>query len=235
MMDPTRLGVGVIGAGRVGPILAQALAGAGHALVGITQPSDGDTDRVSSVVPGVLFLDARELVERSELVVLAVPDDDLPGLVNGLALAGAWQQGQIVMHTSLRHGLDVLRPALTAGAIPIAVHPVMEFTGTSVDLTRLTGAWAVVSAPAVAAPIAAALAVEMGMEPLVISDAERDQVASAVSLASGFAGTALQEAANRLRAIGIDNPGIVLGPLVRSSVENALRAVAGNEIEWGNP
>jgi predicted short-subunit dehydrogenase-like oxidoreductase (DUF2520 family) len=234
MMDPTRLGVGVIGAGRVGPVIAQALAGAGHALVGITKPSDGDSERVTSVVPGVVFLDAEQLVERSQLVVLAVPDHVLVDLVKGVALAGAWQQGQIVLHTSIRHGLDALEPARAAGAIPIAVHPLMEFTGTSMDITQMKGAWAVISAPAVATPIAQALAVEMGMEPIVVAQNNRHQVASAVSLAVGFAGTTVREAAQRLRVIGIENPGIVLGPLIRSSVENALREVAGNDIEWGN-
>jgi len=234
MMDPTRLGVGVIGAGRVGPVLAQALAGAGHALVGMTAPSDGDTDRVTSVVPGVQFLEARELVERSELVVLAVPDDSLVELVSGLALMGAWQQGHIVLHTSIRHGLEVLAPATQAGAIPITVHPLMEFTGTSIDIARLTGCWAVVSAPAIAAPIAEALAVEMGMEPLVIGPDDREHIASAVALATSFAATTIREAADRLRAIGIDNPGVVLEPLLRSSVDNAVRAVAGNERELGS-
>jgi predicted short-subunit dehydrogenase-like oxidoreductase (DUF2520 family) len=235
MMDPTRLGVGVVGAGRVGPVIATALAGAGHALVGMTRPSDGDTERVSSVVPGIQFFDAEELVERCELVILAVPDDALPDLVKGLALGGRWQSGQIVLHTSIRHGLGVLAPATSVGAIPVTLHPLMEFTGTSMDLARMKGAWAVVSAPAVATPIAEALAVEMGMEPLVVSDRDRDAIASASALATSFAATTIREAADRLRTAGIDNPGMVLGPLVRSSVDNALRDVAGNDVELGNP
>jgi predicted short-subunit dehydrogenase-like oxidoreductase (DUF2520 family) len=190
---------------------------------------------VSGVIPGVQFFDAEDLVERSELVILAVPDDVLSDLVKGLALAGRWQSGHIVLHTSLRHGLDVLAPATQAGAIPVTLHPLMEFTGTSMDLATMKGAWAVVSAPAIATPIAEALAVEMGMEPLVISDSDREAITSASALATSFAATTIREAVDRLRAIGIDNPGMVLGPLVRSSVENTLRDVAGNDVELGNP
>ena len=40
MSGASRLGVGVIGAGRVGPVIGAALAGAGHALLGITAGSD---------------------------------------------------------------------------------------------------------------------------------------------------------------------------------------------------
>lgn len=86
-----RLGVGIVGAGRVGPVLGAALAGAGHALVGIT--SGSDRERVEAILPDVPVLDAPEVVRRSELVVLAVPTAELPGLVRGLAETGAWQPG----------------------------------------------------------------------------------------------------------------------------------------------
>lgn len=233
MMDPTRLGVGVIGAGRVGPVMAQALAGAGHHLVGLSKPLGDDGDRVSGVVPGVVFLDIPDLVERSELVLIAVPDSELLEVVAGIARTGGWQSGQIVAHTSIRHGLEALEPAREKGAIPLTLHPLMEFTGTSVDLVRMKEAWCVVSAPAVATPIAQALAVEMGMEPLPIAPENREAVAGAIALATSFSTTTIREAADRLLAAGVSNPGVVMATLVRSSVENALRGVAGNPVEGG--
>jgi predicted short-subunit dehydrogenase-like oxidoreductase (DUF2520 family) len=233
VMDPTRLGVGVIGAGRVGPVIAQALAGAGHRLVGISKPSGAGEDRVSVVVPGVVFLSVPDLVERSELVVIAVPDDELEDLVAGVGQSGGWQSGQIVAHTSIRFGLEVLAPARDRGAIPITLHPLMSFTGTSLDLIRMREAWCVVSAPPVATPIAEALAVEMGMEPLHIAPENRETVAAAIALATTFPSSTIQEAAARLASAGISNPGAVMATLVRSSIENALREVAGNPGEGG--
>ena len=86
MSGASRLGVGIIGAGRVGPVIGAALAGAGHALVGITAGSD--RDRVEAILPGVPVLDADEIVRRSELVVIAVPHDELPSLVAGPFIGG---------------------------------------------------------------------------------------------------------------------------------------------------
>ncbi|MEY2900393.1 MAG: hypothetical protein RL247_559 [Actinomycetota bacterium] len=232
-MTSTRLGVGVIGAGRVGPILAHALARAGHTLIGITPPFDDDRDRVGSILEGVTFVDPLEIIERSELVVLALPDDELPGFVEGVSRQKAWQHGQIVLHTSITHGLSVLDNARNLGVIPLALHPLMEFTGTSIDLARLSQSWCVVTAPAVAEPIASALAVEMGLEPLVVSEDNRGHVASAIALATSFSHTTIQEAASRLKEAGVINPGVVMHPLVTSSVENALRLYAGNETEIG--
>ena len=226
-----RLGVGIIGAGRVGPVLGAALAAAGHALVGVSASTDDERDRVESMLPGVPVLDVPQLVERSELVVLAVPDDQLAELVVGLAALGAWQAGQLVLHTSARYGTAVLDPARAAGAIPLAVHPALAFTGTSIDLVRLRDAWCAVTAPAPVLPIAQALVVEMGAEPVVIADDDRPAYAEAIAAASQFSTVIIGQAVDALRAIGVDEPGRVLGAVVRSAVENALQSSAVDSID----
>ena len=63
-----RLGVGIVGAGRVGPVLGAALAGAGHAIVGISAVSDSSRDRAEAMLPGVPVLEIPELIERSEQI-----------------------------------------------------------------------------------------------------------------------------------------------------------------------
>ena len=219
-----RLGVGVVGAGRVGPVLAAALAAAGHALVGISAGTDDERDRVEALLPGAPVLDVPAIVEHSELVVLAVPDDQLPELVSGLASLGAWQPGQLVLHTAARYGTAVLDPARAAGAIPLAVHPALAFTGTSVDLARLRDAWCAVTAPAPVLPIAQALVVEMGAEPVVIAEGDRAAYADAVGAVADFSGALIGQSVAALRAIGVDEPGRLLGGVVRSAVENALQS-----------
>jgi predicted short-subunit dehydrogenase-like oxidoreductase (DUF2520 family) len=217
-----RLGIGVIGAGRVGPVLGAALGGAGHAIVGVSAVSQRSRDRAEAMLPGVPVLEVPDLIERSELVLLAVPESELAGLVSGLAATGAWQAGQLVVHTVASQGVGVLRPAMAAGAIPLAIHPAMAFTGTSVDLVRLRDAWCAVTAPTPVLPIAQALVVEMGAEPVVIAEADRPAYAEAIGLATGYSDAIVGQAVERLRRIGVERPGRVLGPLVRSAVENAL-------------
>ncbi|MCI1016986.1 NAD(P)-binding domain-containing protein, partial [Herbaspirillum sp. C7C2] len=82
-MRAGRLGVGVLGAGRVGPVLGAALANAEHAVVGVTAVSEAGRDRAEAMLPGAPVLETPDLVERSELVLLAVPDDQLADLVQG--------------------------------------------------------------------------------------------------------------------------------------------------------
>jgi predicted short-subunit dehydrogenase-like oxidoreductase (DUF2520 family) len=226
-----RLGVGIIGAGKVGPVLGAALAGAGHALVGISASTDDERERVDIMLPGVPVLAVPELVERSELVVIAVPDDQLAALVAGLAALGAWQPGQLVLHTAAAFGVSVLDPARAAGAIPLAVHPALAFTGTSVDLARLRDSWCAVTAPGPVLPIAQALVVEMGAEPIVIDESDRVAYAEAVAAASQFSTAIVAQSVEALRAIGVEQPGRVLGAVVRSAVENALQSAAVDSID----
>jgi predicted short-subunit dehydrogenase-like oxidoreductase (DUF2520 family) len=220
-----RLGVGVIGAGHVGPVLGAALGGAGHAVVGIATVSDAGRERADALLPGVPVLAVPELVERSELVLIAVPDAELPGLVSGLAAVGAWQPGQLVVHTAPGHGTGVLQSATAAGAIPLAIHPAMTFTGTSIDLARLHETWCAVTAPAPVLPIAQALVVELGAEPLVVAEAARARYGEVMAAARDFATDAVSEFAASLREAGVERPTRLLGPLIRSAVENALAAV----------
>lgn len=220
-----RLGIGIIGAGRVGTVLGAALAGAGHAIVGISAISEESRERAEVMLPGVPILEVPAIIERSELVILAVPPHELEALVIGLTSTGAWQPGQLVMHTAAEFGTAVLVPAIAAGVIPLAIHPALSFTGTTIDIAQLVGAYFAVTAPVPVQPIGQALVVEMGGEPIVIAEDDRAAYAEAIATATSFSTAIVEQATALLDSIGIESPGSVLGPLVRSSVENALRRV----------
>jgi predicted short-subunit dehydrogenase-like oxidoreductase (DUF2520 family) len=221
-----RLGVGVVGAGRVGAVLGAALGGAGHAVVGVSAVSESSRERADALLPGVPVLPVQQVVERSELVLLAVPDQELPALVQGLADVGAWVTGQLVVHTAPGRGIGVLAPASAAGAIPLAVSPAMVFTGTSIDLARLRDAWCAVTAPGPVLPIAQALVVEMGAEPVVVAEEDRQAWAAALALVTERIGGTVAEATAVLRGQGVPDAARVLGPVARSALDAALARAA---------
>src|SRR4051812_28350030 len=109
---PARLAVGVVSAGRVGAVLGAALAAAGHHVVATSGVSRASLRRAAELLPDVPLLPPDEVVSGADLVLLAVPDDVLPGLVRGLAAAGCFRPGQIVVHTAGSRGVDVLQPAV---------------------------------------------------------------------------------------------------------------------------
>lgn len=214
--------VGVIGTGRVGAVLGAALARAGHRVVAGTGVSAESVARAARLLPGVPLLPADEVVARTELVLLAVPDDELGPLVAGLADTGAWRAGQVVAHTSGAHGLAVLEPAARSGVWTLALHPAMTFTGTATDLDRLPGTSFGVTVGEPLRPLAEALVRQLGGIAVPIAEQARPLYHAALVVGANHLVTLVNEAADLLRRAGVEQPGGVLRPLLEAALDNAL-------------
>ena len=220
--QPARLRVGVVGAGRVGAVLGAALARAGHRVVAVSGVSPASRERAASLLPGVPVLPVPDVVAAAELVLLTVPDDELAPLVRGLTTTGSWVPGQLVVHTSGRHGLAVMEPA-RAVVSPLALHPAMTFEGSAVDLQRLAGCCFGVTAPPALRLVGEALVVEMGGEPVWVLDADRPAYHAALTHGANHLVTLVAQAMQVLRSAGVAAPDRVLAPLLSAALDGALR------------
>lgn len=220
---PPRLATGVVGVGRAGSVIAAALDRAGHRVAVAHAVSEASRARAEALIPEAELVDVPEVLRRSDLVVLSVPDDILPGLVASLAENGHVQPGQFIVHCSGRYGIDVLSPATQAGALPLALHPVMTLNGLSVDLQRLAGCPFGVTAPEILRPVAEALVVEMGGEPVWVEESDRTLYHAALATASNHLVALTVESMELLTAAGVTEPGRMLAPLMGASLDNALR------------
>jgi predicted short-subunit dehydrogenase-like oxidoreductase (DUF2520 family) len=220
---PARLAVGIIGAGRVGTALGAALARAGHEVVAASAVSDASVRRARASFPAAVIAEPAQVLRLAGLVLLTVPDDALPPLVSGLASTGAPLEGRMLAHASGRYGVGVLEPASRRGALPLALHPVMTFTGRPDDVDRLRGVSFGVTAPDVLRPAAEALVIEMGGEPVFVAEEQRDLYHAAIAGAANHLITLVAQAEDLLRAAGVAEPARLLGPLLSASLDNALR------------
>jgi predicted short-subunit dehydrogenase-like oxidoreductase (DUF2520 family) len=220
---PARLRVGIVGAGKVGAVLGAALSAAGHDVVAAAGLSTASAERAARLLPGVPLLHTDEVVAASDLVVLAVPDDTLTGLVAGLAETGVWRPGQLTFHTSGAHGLAVLAPAEQAGVLPLALHPAMTFSGTPEDADRLVGAPFGVTSRDGHRAVAETLVLEMGGEPFFVAEDDRRLYHAALVTGANHLVTLVAEAADLLRAAGVGDPARVLAPLLTAALDNGLR------------
>lgn len=174
------------------------------------------------LLPGVPNVDPDRVLSGTDLVLLTVPDDALPGVVKGFAALGLFTPGQIIIHTAGRYGTGVLAPAAELGAIPIAIHPAMTFTGTSIDLSRLEGAPFAISAGPAMLPIGQALVVEMGGEPIVLSEEAREVYHAALAHGANHLVTLVAQARRILERSGVENTGTLFAPLLGAALEGAL-------------
>jgi predicted short-subunit dehydrogenase-like oxidoreductase (DUF2520 family) len=220
---PARLDVGVVGAGRVGTALAVALSRAGHKVTGASAVSDTSRRRLERYLPAVPVMQPEEVIAGADLVLLTVPDDALAALVAGLAATGVPVGGRLLAHTSGAHGLAVLEPATALGALPLALHPVMTFTGRSDDVDRLAGICFGVTAPTPLRPAAEVLVMEMGGEPVFIAEEDRPLYHAALAGGANHLVTLVVQAADLLARAGVGQPARMLGPLLSAALDNALR------------
>lgn len=219
---PSRLRIAIVGCGRVGAVLGAAWHRAGHRIVGVTARSDTSRLRAEALLPGIPVLDEADVSADADLVLIAVPDRALPEVVARLVSLGTIRAGQFVVHPAGRYGLEVLDPVARAGAVPLALHPALPLTGTSMDLDRLAGSVFGVTAPEGMRTVAEALVVELGAEPVWIPEQARNGYHAALTFAANYAMTLVNESVDLLAEAGAEAPARILGPLVRASVETAL-------------
>jgi predicted short-subunit dehydrogenase-like oxidoreductase (DUF2520 family) len=217
-----RLTVGVVGAGRVGAVLGAALRAAGHDVVGAAGESDASQRRMAELLPGVPRRKPTTVARACDLLLLAVPDDMLRNVVTMLADSGALPEGQLVVHTSGRHGLAVLDPARRVGARIAAMHPAMTFTGTTVDLDRLRSTVFGLTADAGERDAVESLVADLGGTPMWVPEEMRTLYHAGLAHGANHLVTLVTEAMEILSAAGAADPAGTLRPLLTAALDNAL-------------
>lgn len=220
---PPRLDVGVVGTGRAGSVIGAALKRAGHQIKACTAVTDLSKLRAEALLPGVAILSIEETVADRDLILLSIPDDVLAQVVIGLASTNAVSPGTFVLHLSGRYGIEVLRPLTELGCLPLALHPVMTFTGTSIDLNRLSACPFGVTTHPTLRPVAETLVMEMGGEPVWVPEENRSLYHAALTLGANNLMTLVNQTSELLESAGITNPEALVAPLLSASLDNALR------------
>jgi predicted short-subunit dehydrogenase-like oxidoreductase (DUF2520 family) len=187
--------VAVVGRGRLGTTMAAALRDAGY----------------DSGEPA-----GRGEAPEADAIVLCVPDAEIASAAEAVA-GGA----PLVGHTSGATPLTALEPARRAGAELFGLHPLQTFAAEGG--ARLSGCGCAVAGSTPAALAAAErIAADLGMAPFRVEDAQRAAYHAAASISSNFLVTLQAEAEALAKSAGIDgfDARRMLGPLVRTSVEN---------------
>ncbi len=231
---PARLAVGLVSAGRVGTAVAQALESVGHVVGAVLARSPESVQRAARRLPdSEVLATAGDVAARSELLILAVPDDVLPAVVADLAGSGRVRPGTIVVHVSGAHGTGILAPLTAQGALGLALHPAMTFVGGPEDTERMASAcFAVTADDEVGHMVGASLVYEIGGQPVRINESDRTLYHAALAHGANHLVALVSDAAMVLRSvIERADPGgaaplraaqDVLAPLVTAALGNVL-------------
>ena len=231
--------MGIISAGAVGTAVGEAFLRAGHHVHGAVARSQLSRARASERMPNAAIVDV-EQAAHAALVVLAVPDPELPAVIE--EVAQHTQAGQMVMHTSGALGCEVLQPVTDTGALPLALHPAMTFTGAAEDTDRLHGCgWGVTADSEQGYAVAELLVHTLGGVPVAIPEHHRSAYHAAMAHAANHSVALISDALRMLDYVleqgdgddglgaganlpPVQNPdsSLLLRKLVHAAVDNAL-------------
>ncbi len=183
--------VTIVGRGRLGRATATALRAAGVQVFGPYGRG--------------------EQVARADVVLLCVPDTEIPAAAMAVAVA---ENAPFVGHMSGATPVD--------GVVDFGLHPLQTFTGDEGPEAFRGIGCAVAGRTPAALEVAEELAGLLGAHPFPLEDAQRAGYHAAASIASNFTVTLLATAERIAATTGLapDQARALLAPLVRTTVEN---------------
>jgi predicted short-subunit dehydrogenase-like oxidoreductase (DUF2520 family) len=228
-------GLAIIGAGRVGRALGRRLREEGWKIGAVVTRSEASARRaVRFIGAGQAHAVAVRSILGSQVILIAVPDDEIAGVASELArLGGEELQGKIVLHTSGAldsRGLDAVKER---GASVGSMHPLQTFTGKNVP--SLEGRVFAVEGDTRAVRVAQQIARALGGSPVRIAGEKKVLYHAAAAIAAGQV-LAVEEAATQLLiSLGMVRREAVraLLPLTRQVLENFERL--GPWAAWTGP
>lgn len=216
----------LVGPGRLGTLVAHALNASGVPLVSVAGGSEAARERLCEAIAGARPSEVAQAPVGATLVVLAVPDGAIEGVVEEMVRAGTLDETHGVVHLAGVHGLAPLRRAGLAGARIAALHPAVTAPSGAHDPSLLHGAaWAVTSGAGDRA-WAHDLVQRLGGDAFDVPEDARVRYHAALATVSNAVGAAVVTARRLLHVSGIDAPERLLAPLARASLESALRSGA---------
>ena len=216
--------LGFIGAGRLARCLAAGFARAGYPVAAVSARSPASATRLAQALPSCRAVaDAQAVVDSSDLVFLAVPDDSIGTIANKLTFTTRGAGTVALVHCSGATSVEALAAARAQGASIGGFHPLYLFSGEPADLDRIAGCSVTVEAADDLAPSLRTLAHALGCDVLTLANGQRMFYHGAAHYAASFALAALSEAVDLWRALGIDESQALraLLPMLAGTVEAA--------------
>jgi predicted short-subunit dehydrogenase-like oxidoreductase (DUF2520 family) len=214
--------VSIVGAGKVGQAVGSLLRDAGVRIAGVSCRDDDKAAAAALATGGRPETDPAAAARDADIVLLTVPDDAIGVVADEIASRDGFRAGQVVAHLSGTRGLDVLAPALEAGAGVACLHPIQSFASAAHARKVLPGTFFGVTADGEARDVANEIVSLLGGVSVDVRDEQKTLYHAAAVVASNYLVALEDIAASLLVEAGFDEgtASRALFPLVRGTVAN---------------
>jgi predicted short-subunit dehydrogenase-like oxidoreductase (DUF2520 family) len=220
----------IIGAGRLGGALGQALFEAGLAVTAVADLSPAAARKVGRRFSGCRVTgDNVEAGRLGQALFLCVPDSAIGPAARELAKSDIDWRGKIVIHCSGLLDSRALDPLRRRGALTASSHPVQSFPGAPVPPRIFRGVSVGIEGQAAAVAWVRRLFIRLGAKPLPLRAEFKPLYHAACALASNDLVVLLDMALGLLCAAGFSRKRAweLLAPLVQRTLHNVNKLGAG--------
>ncbi|MBP2626532.1 MAG: protein of unknown function DUF2520-containing protein [Firmicutes bacterium] len=214
--------VAIVGAGRVGSVLAKAFNQWGYPLVGIASKTLGSADKLAKQFGVSGVTKAADITQYADIVLIATPDRCIDQVAIQIAQDGGFRKGQLVLHTSGGVSIEVLSPASDLGAFTGCMHPLQSFANRSSGVDAVVGIYFALGGHEQAVRLAEEIVKDFGGQSFIISDKDRPLYHGAACIVSNYFVSLMHWATQIYGVFGLtpQQAAAALMPLVQGTVNN---------------
>jgi predicted short-subunit dehydrogenase-like oxidoreductase (DUF2520 family) len=218
----------IIGAGKVGSILAVQLSKCGYKLTGVASRSPASAAALAARFSVPWSVNSAEIVKTAEVVFITTSDRYIRNVVWQIAQEGGWCKEQYVYHTSGSLAADTMAVAKEQGAFIGALHPLQSFAGVKNNENCLSGVYFAVDGDTQAVDLAKSMVRDMGGYSFFVPPNKRVIYHSAACMASNYLVVLVYNAVSLFQQFGLsaEEATTALLPLLQGTLDNLSRSGA---------
>jgi len=215
----------IIGAGKVGTSLGNALAKSGYILKSLSCLTLAEAEESYRIIgQGESSENNIQTAQSGNILFITVPDDRIKEIVRELSTANIIWQEKIVFHCSGLLPSAVLGPLKEKGARTASFHPIQSFPNKHTAPSLFQDIYIGLEGEEEAIHTAKEIVQNLGGNSLRISSEDKPKFHAAFSMTSNFLVVLFDAAVNLLKSSGLseDKAVQILKPLLEGTVNNIV-------------
>lgn len=215
-------GIAIVGAGKVGSVLARALAKKGYPLAGVASSTLESAGQLAGELGAASGTRAADMVRQAHLVFITTPDRCIQETAEEIAKNNGFQKGQVVLHMSGCLPAGILKPAESQGAFIGCMHPLQSFADKKHTEELLKGIYFALSGQDEAIGQAQKIAQDLGGSSFVIQEQDKALYHGAACIVSNYTVALMHWAGQLYKRFGLsaEEAAAALLPLLEGTVKN---------------
>lgn len=214
--------VAIVGAGKVGSVLARTLYSRGYQLVGITSSTLESAEKLATQFGTVVGTKMADMVANAQIILITTPDRCIGQVVEQIAKDNGFKSGQVVMHASGCLPVEILQPAKEQGACIGCMHPLQSFANKEHTREILSGVYFALSGQDEMIKQAEKMVEDLGGRSFIILDKDKALYHAAACIVSNYTVSLMHWASQLYSRFGLssEEASAALLPLLQGTVKN---------------